>query len=53
MLLADAELAAVIDGTELPGCCFDPVLERSPEMYASFFAELYTCGCWASRELRE
>jgi len=44
MLLSEAELAAVIDDTELPGCYFDPVLERSPQKYASFIAELYNCG---------
>ena len=53
MLLADAKLAAVIDGTGLPGCCFDPVLERNPGMYAGFIAECTLAGCWASRELRE
>ena len=36
MVLSDAELGAVFQNTELPGCYVDPMLEHDPLQYAGF-----------------
>ena len=43
MLLSDAELGAVFQNTELPGCYVDPILEHDPVQYAGFVADMYRC----------
>ena len=43
MLLSDAELRAVFQNTELPGCYVDPILEHDPVQYAGFVADMYRC----------
>ena len=42
--LSDEELGALCENNDFPGLYFDPVLERSPEKYAEFVADLFLSG---------
>ena len=44
MMLSGEEHAALIESGYVPGCYFDPVLDKSPKTYAKFLISLFSAG---------